>query len=57
MMTVVKEKVGASSPIRLTCPKEDPERTGDVTGVERLSLDLLMEIKRRKYSDSVKKIS
>ena len=49
-----KKKIGASSSIRLTCPKEDRERTGDVTGVERLSWELKEAIKDLldKYQDN-----
>ena len=46
-MIAEKEEIDASSSIRLTCPKEDPERTGDATGVERFSWEIEKERKRQ----------
>ena len=52
MMIAEKEGISASSSIQLTYPKEDPERTGDVTGVERLSWEMEKERTRRQDTDS-----
>ena len=52
MMVAEKVEIGAYSFIRLTCPKEDPERTGDVTSVERLSWGIEKERTRQQNADS-----